>query len=176
MIATADRPGLAQFVARLLRLDPAAVVRLRPEPDGQGCAWAMLPFRVLVGRRLSQPSPADVTVRAADLSAALTSGGANGLARWDEAWRWPLPSSPGRAVEHLEDSIVFGVDRQELRARARGLCAQQRSSADHALLVGQRHARALTHGLQRRRQTGNADDPGHHNISRASRARGATDW
>ncbi|MBX6751204.1 MAG: hypothetical protein IRY85_16315 [Micromonosporaceae bacterium] len=101
MIAAADRPMLAQFVSRLLRLDPGAVVRLRPEPDGSGYAWAMLPFRVLVGRRLSQPPPADVTVRAADLATALTGGELGELARRDEAWRWPVPPSAGRAVEHI---------------------------------------------------------------------------
>jgi hypothetical protein len=101
VIAAADRPELAQFVSRLLRLDPAAVVRLRPEPNGSGCAWAMLPFRVLVGRRLSQPPPSDITVRAADLARALAAGEVGELARRDEAWRWPVPSSPGRTVEHI---------------------------------------------------------------------------
>jgi len=101
VIAAADRPELAQFVSRLLRLDPAALVRLRPEPNGSGCAWAMLPFRVLVGRRLSQSPPTDITVRAADLARALADGEVGELARWDEAWRWPVPSSPGRTVEHI---------------------------------------------------------------------------
>ncbi len=82
---------LAGFLARLVRLDPEGLVRLRPEPP---VAWAMLPFRVLVGLRLAQGPEQDATYRAADL---LAGGGT----RRDADWRWPLPSGEGRAVETI---------------------------------------------------------------------------
>jgi hypothetical protein len=80
-----------------LRLDPAALVRLRPH-TGAGQIWAMLPFRVLVSRPLAAAPPADVTVAGSDLLETLDRGG-SGLARRDAAWQWPLPSSAGRVLE-----------------------------------------------------------------------------
>ena len=136
MITAADQPVLAQFVSRLLRLDPNAVVRLRPEPGGPGYAWAMLPFRVLVGCRLSQPPPADVTVRAADLAAALTAGEVGELARRDEVWRWPLPPSAGRAVEH----IPVGEVRRLAEAAARTV-RQAMTEGVNGRAVGERALR-----------------------------------
>lgn len=133
MIAAADRPGLAQFVSRVLRLDPTAVVRLRPEPDGPGSAWAMLPFRVLVARRLSQPLPADVTVRAADLATALTDGAVGDLVRRDEAWRWPVPTSAGRTVEHIPVAEV-----RRLAAAAARTLRQALTEGVNGRAVGER--------------------------------------
>jgi hypothetical protein len=136
VIATADRPHLAQFVTRLLRLDPAAVVRLRPEPDGAGCAWAMLPFRVLVGRRLSQAPPTDITVQAADLAQALAGGELGGLTRRDEAWRWPVPTSPGQAVEHIPVAEI-----RRLAAAAARTVRQAMAEGVNGRAVGERALR-----------------------------------
>jgi hypothetical protein len=107
MIAAADRAPVAQFLSRLSRLDPGVLVRLRPEPGGAGIVWAMLPFRVLVGRRLTVAPPSDVTVGAAELAQWLR--GADGAMppRRDEAWRWPLPSSDGLVVETIPVAEVM---------------------------------------------------------------------
>jgi len=107
VIAAADRAGVAQFLTRLLRLDSGAVVRLRPEPGGGGRVWAMLPFRVLVCRRLTVAPPSDVTVSAADLRAWLNAVDGDEPRRRDEAWRWPLPSSEGGAVETIPVAEVM---------------------------------------------------------------------
>ena len=100
LIAEADRADVETFLTRLLRLDPAAVVRLRPS-RGSGAAqlWAMLPFGVLVTRPLAVPVETDVTVSAADLLANLRPD--IGLRRLDEAWRWPLPPQRTRVVEEI---------------------------------------------------------------------------
>src|SRR5690348_6167202 len=87
-----DRPVIEPFLARLVRLDPEALVRLRPSPPA---AWAMLPFRVLASLRLADPPEQDVTYRAADVLA--TGAGP----RRDGDWRWPLPSGEGRDVESI---------------------------------------------------------------------------
>jgi hypothetical protein len=100
VIAAAGRDDAGVFLVRLLRLDPQALVRLRPGAANGTEMWAMLPFRVLVMRTLSTSSEADRTVAAADLLASLSEPG-RALARHDAAWRWPLPSSRGRAVETI---------------------------------------------------------------------------
>ena len=104
MIGEADRADVGDFLTRLMRLDPVALVRLRPVAAA-GEIWAMLPFRVLVSRRLSKAPPIDVTVAGSDLLAELDRGG-GGLTRRDAAWRWPLPSSAGRAVETIPAADV----------------------------------------------------------------------
>lgn len=95
MIHPADQADAGAFLVRLLRLDPGAVVRLRPDLDRVEL-WAMLPFKVLVVRTLARTRAADITVAAADL----LQGGTN-LKRRDADWRWPLPSSRGEAVEAI---------------------------------------------------------------------------
>jgi hypothetical protein len=146
MIAAADRAAVAQFLNRLVRLDPGAVVRLRPEPDGAGVVWAALPFRVLVGRRLTVAPPSDVTVGAAELADWLRTAGGATPARRDEAWRWPVPSSQGRVVETIpalevarlaeaaartvRDAIADGVG-----GRAVGERALRDALLDHVAIV-----------------------------------------
>ncbi|MEJ2867015.1 hypothetical protein WCD74_04515 [Actinomycetospora sp. OC33-EN08] len=93
----AQREDLAEFVGRAVRLDGAAVVRLRARPGAPDAveAFAPTPFDALVTR--SAPGtlePADVTVVGSDLLAALAVAGGErvepGVAV-DERWRGPLP-------------------------------------------------------------------------------------
>lgn len=116
MSAAATGHGLAgiadagAFLARLTRLDPAAVVRLRPTQHVDNTAlWARLPWAVLVSRTVSGAAPADVTVSAADLLAELSRGGTLLPTRRDQDWRWPLPPSAGRVVETLATADVRRV-------------------------------------------------------------------
>jgi hypothetical protein len=100
LIAEADRADVETFLTRLLRLDPAALVRLRPSRgDGPAQLWAMLPFRVLVTRPLAARVEIDVTVAAVDLLANI--GTDAGLRTRDDAWRWPLPPSRTRVAEEI---------------------------------------------------------------------------
>jgi hypothetical protein len=110
LIDPAGRQDAGAFLTRLLRLDGAAVVRLRPAPGGSGVAiWARLPFGVLVTRGLRATVDHDVTVRAEALLAAITADSAELPAPVDVAWRWPLPPGPGVAVEALPAAEVRRV-------------------------------------------------------------------
>lgn len=100
------REDLATFVERAMRLDDAAVIRLRERAGGLVVAWVATGFDVLASRVVAG------TVRPADLSA-----GADALARglpamdhsgWidpgfpmDSAWRGALPPDSGFA--HIDD-------------------------------------------------------------------------
>lgn len=67
----ADAADVAAFLGRAVDLDPAVVVRLRVDV-GRVTSYVRLPFGVLVSRTVAGGAePADVTVRAADLLAAL---------------------------------------------------------------------------------------------------------
>ncbi len=66
-----DRSDLGAFVARVVRLDPAATVRLRAGA-GTVTAWAATPFDVLATRTVHATlEPADVSAPASALLAAL---------------------------------------------------------------------------------------------------------
>jgi hypothetical protein len=88
------------FAARVLRLDPAAVVRLRG-----GALWASLPFGVLVSRAVPGLADLDRTVRGDELLTALQTSGDLPAAR-DDAWRWSLPAVPGTTVERIPAAEV----------------------------------------------------------------------
>jgi hypothetical protein len=67
-----ERGDLGAFVARVVRLDQAALVRLQAR-DGTVTAWAATPFDVLATRTVHGVlEPADVTVPATSLLTALT--------------------------------------------------------------------------------------------------------
>jgi hypothetical protein len=99
VIAEDGRADAGAFVARLLKLDPAAVVRLRPGADGAVELWAMLPFRVLVTRAVAGPGDRDLTVSAQDLLQWLAKPDMPFPAPRDHFWRWPLPPAGAVAVE-----------------------------------------------------------------------------
>jgi hypothetical protein len=102
-MSAAGATDAVAFLSRLLRLDPAATVRLVPAPDGRTALWAPLPWDVLVTRLVEVTAPAGVQP-ASGLLSALESGGvpeAGGGAIATAAWRWGLPPSPGEAVERI---------------------------------------------------------------------------
>jgi hypothetical protein len=112
VIDPAGRADAGAFLVRLLRLDPAALVRLRPEPMGARQAlapddctelWARLPFDVLATRRLASRVSGDVTVSAAELLAGLDAAGGElaGLPRRDIEWQWALPPGRGTPIERI---------------------------------------------------------------------------
>ncbi|MEV0004106.1 hypothetical protein AB0H28_17720 [Micromonospora sp. NPDC050980] len=122
------------FLARLVRLDPAGLVRLRPVPAaGRTALWARLPWGVLVVRTVPGTAPGDVTVAAGDLLAELSAGAAALPRRRDDGWRWPLPPPVSRPVE-----VLPGV---ELRRIADAAAGTLRAAATHGVAgraVGQR--------------------------------------
>lgn len=95
-----DRGDLGTFVGRAVRLDPAAVVRLRITAGGRVTAWVTTPFDVLATRSVpGSLHPDDVTAPAASLLTALSveraaavDPGVGGL------WQGLLPPDDGWAA------------------------------------------------------------------------------
>jgi hypothetical protein len=92
-------PEIGPFLARLVRLDPAALVRLRPSAPDQLTVWGRVPWEILVCRTVPATSTVDLTVSAAELLDGMTAGRVGLPARRDAQWRWPLPGSSGEPVE-----------------------------------------------------------------------------
>lgn len=88
------------FLARLVRLDKAAPVRLRPA-GSRVAMWARLPWDVLVTREVDGTVADDITVSAAELLSRLSRSDDSLPARRDADWRWPLPSAGGSVVERV---------------------------------------------------------------------------
>jgi hypothetical protein len=112
---TLTRAGIADagaFLARLGRVDRAALVRLRPKGPGRIALWSRLPWEVLVTRTAEGALDVDATLPAAGLLAALApaaagEGGPVPLRpRRDEQWRWALPPSGARVVEELPAALL----------------------------------------------------------------------
>jgi hypothetical protein len=110
VIDAAGRADAGAFLVRLVRLDPAAVVRLKPASLSARQAsdatelWARLPFDVLATRRVRTRLTEDITVSAAELLAALDSDGRSDEGwppRRDTDWRWALPPGRGSAIERI---------------------------------------------------------------------------
>lgn len=108
-----DPTGVADagaFVARLLRLDPAGVVRLRAVGEDRVALWAHLPFDVLVTRVVAgSVSVGDATVAVRALMTTLLRGGTTLPPRLDARWRWGLPPPGGEVVEVLPAATVRGL-------------------------------------------------------------------
>lgn len=123
-LAPAAVADLGAFLARLLRLDPGALVRLRPSAGGVVSVWSRLPFDVLATRLVRWPVASDATVRAAELLAVLERGETELPARHDLAWRSALPPDPGEVLEE--------VPTRELRRIADAAAATIRSATGRA--------------------------------------------
>lgn len=114
----AERDDLGAFVARAVRLDQAAAVRLRQRPGppasewpGRLDVWVSTPFDTLVTRAVSgSVTPSDLTVSGSELLAALAIVGGErvdpGQPR-DLLWRSALPPAVGwRYVDQVPASLV----------------------------------------------------------------------
>jgi hypothetical protein len=103
---TAHRRDLAAFVDHALRLDDAAVIRLRARSSGLLSAWVATGFDVLASRVVvGRLRPDDLSVGADALAHGLSAMDASGYVDpgfpMDSAWRGALPPESGFA--HLED-------------------------------------------------------------------------
>ncbi|BCB87328.1 hypothetical protein [Phytohabitans suffuscus] len=103
-----DTQDAAAFLARLTRLDPGAVVRLKGAGE-HVALWARLPWAVLVTRTVKGVGPDDATVSAADLLAEVDRGGGTLPGRRDQQWRWPLPPAGARVVETVPAAEVHRI-------------------------------------------------------------------
>jgi len=110
-----ERDDLGAFVARAVRLEQTAAVRLRQRTNGDADRidlWVSTPFDALVTRSATGTvTPADITVAGSDLLAALAIVGGErmdpGVAR-DLLWRSALPPSHGWTVVDDVPASVLG--------------------------------------------------------------------
>ncbi|RKN18266.1 hypothetical protein D7147_19770 [Micromonospora musae] len=134
------------FLARLVRLDRSAPVRLRPVGADRIALWARLPWQVLVVRTVAGSGGGDVAVGAADLLAELERSGAALPPRRDAQWRWPLPPAASRPIEVLPAGEVWRIARaaagtlrtaseQGVAGRAVGQRALRDALLDHVAVL-----------------------------------------
>ncbi|MDG6102088.1 hypothetical protein Daura_44855 [Dactylosporangium aurantiacum] len=94
------------FLARAVRLDEGAVVRLRPAGDDRVTLWSRLPWGVLVSRGVPGRVDGDHTVLAREL---LTSLDGDLPTLRDDQWRWSIPGDPGTVVERIPAADIRRV-------------------------------------------------------------------
>lgn len=113
----AQRRDLAVFAQHALRLDEAAVIRLRTRADGLVGAWVATGFDVLAARVVdAHVEPGDVTCAADALFRGLTVAG-NGAAdagySMDSAWRTALPPETGFVhVDDIPEAVLADLARR----------------------------------------------------------------
>jgi hypothetical protein len=123
----ADRDDLGAFTARVVRLDPAAPVRLLAG-DGRVTAWAPTPFDALVTRTVRGTlTPTDVTVGASALLTALAVDRAPAVDPGAGGVLWPGELPPGDGWTPVDD-----VPAAELEGLAeRGLALARENAGPH---------------------------------------------
>lgn len=124
------REDLTTFVDRALRLDDAAVIRLRARSDGLLTAWVATGFDVLASRVVAGTvRPADLSAGADELSRGLAAMDGSGYVDpgfpMDSAWRGALPPESGFA--HLDDVPARAV----LDLAQRGVALAKEHSSSH---------------------------------------------
>lgn len=107
----AHRGDLATFVEHAMRLDDAAVIRLRARSAGLLTAWVATGFDVLASRVVvGEVRPDDLSAAADALARGLSAVDASGYVdpgfAMDSAWRGALPPESG--FTHLDD-VPAGV-------------------------------------------------------------------
>ena len=106
-------PDIGAFLARLVRLDPKALVRVKVVSDEHCALWAVLPWRVLVSRTVNRSllvglAADDATVTAAEWLAR-ADGDLAAVARQDAAWRGALPPGAGAVRETIDTKVVRDI-------------------------------------------------------------------
>lgn len=100
-----ERENLTAFLGKAIRLDEAAVVRLRARSDGRLSVWASTGFDALAVRVVSGTIVPDDTSAGADQLLAALQSAVDGVVdpgfSMDSAWRGALP--PDHGFEHVDD-------------------------------------------------------------------------
>jgi len=162
---TGGTADVEAFLARLVRLDPQALVRVHTADD-RTVLWSRVPWDVLVSRTVVGSSRSggtatdnaaatdnlaategDLVVRAADwLAATSTVTDLRAIARAGSAWRSPLPPAGREVVEELPADVVRGLgvaaadtlrtaETQGVGGRAVGSRAVRDALLDHVAIV-----------------------------------------
>ncbi|MGY4649816.1 hypothetical protein [Mycobacterium sp. URHB0021] len=106
LVNATHREDLATFTERALRLDDAAVIRLREREGGLVAAWVATGFDVLASRVVAgRVRPTDLSAGADALAAGLSAMDTGGFVEpgfaMDSAWRGALPPETG--FVHVDD-------------------------------------------------------------------------
>ncbi len=115
MPESVERDDLGAFVARVVRLDEQAVVRMRNRPESDRLdVWAQTPFDALCTRVVGgEVEPSDVTSAGSELLATLTVAGGPVMDPGppkDLLWRSQLPPAEGwKRVDDLPATVVSEV-------------------------------------------------------------------
>lgn len=100
-----ERENLTAFLSKAIRLDEAAVVRLRTRSDGRLSVWAATGFEALAVRVISGTIVPDDTSAGADQLLSALQMAVDGTVdpgfSMDSAWRGALP--PDHGFEHVDD-------------------------------------------------------------------------
>ncbi|MGA9872624.1 MAG: hypothetical protein WBQ44_15980 [Rhodococcus sp. (in: high G+C Gram-positive bacteria)] len=100
-----ERENLTAFLTRSIRLDEAAVVRLRTRGDGRLTVWASTGFDALAVRVIAGTMVPDDTSAAADQLLTALESAIDGVVdpgfSMDSAWRGALP--PDHGFFHVDD-------------------------------------------------------------------------
>src|SRR5689334_5614929 len=123
------REDLTTFTERVMRLDEAAVIRLRERAGGFVVAWVATGFDVLASRVVrGRIRPGDLSAAADALSTGLTAMDRSGYVDpgfpMDSAWRGALP--PPTGFVHLDDVPARAV--LELARRGTALVKEHSSA------------------------------------------------
>ncbi|WP_072802522.1 hypothetical protein [Rhodococcoides yunnanense] len=100
-----ERENMTAFLAKAVRLDDAAVVRLRMRADGRLSVWVATGFEALAVRVVEGSIVPDDTSQAADQLLSALESSTGGVVdpgfSMDSAWRGALP--PDHGFEHVDD-------------------------------------------------------------------------
>ncbi len=100
-----ERRNLVAFLEKAVRLDEAAVVRMRTRADGRVSVWAATGFEALAVRVITGTIVPDDTSAAADQLVATLQSASDGVVdpgfSMDSAWRGALP--PDSGFHHVDD-------------------------------------------------------------------------
>ncbi|BCJ70599.1 hypothetical protein CS0771_01430 [Catellatospora sp. IY07-71] len=141
-VELSDRADAAVFLRRLLRLDPATLVRLRPAGPDRVALWAPLPWGVLVTRTVAGTVDRERVTSAAALLEGVTTPPAR-----DAEWRGALPPATAAVVERLPAEVVQDaaaaaaqalrdVTKDGLQGRAVGQRVLRDALLDHVVVRG----------------------------------------
>lgn len=130
LVDATHREDLATFTERALRLDDAAVIRLRERDGGFVVAWVATGFDVLASRVVAgRVKPADLSAGADALATGLNAMDRSGYVEpgfgMDSAWRGVLP--PDAGFLHLDDLPARVV----LDLAQRGVALAKEHSSSH---------------------------------------------
>jgi hypothetical protein len=117
------------FLARVVRLDPAALIRLRPYGEGAVALWTWLNVGALAVRVVAGTGPRDAVVAASALLDAPLGAEVPLPPRRDAEWRGPLPGTGFRRLDELPADVVARLAAAGERTFREAAAGRSRSGA-----------------------------------------------